>query len=146
MANFSLDITTKLLRATFLNNMEAFKNILPEIYDYFKEYKSGNTLLTIDDNNNVNLVDNGTLVYDGDPKKLAIEQLDAYAVDPKCFSYGLAFSGKENFEHEKMLKKLFERKKNETEQVSNLQIEVPFNEPQLDFFAMIGCGLGYQIE
>jgi len=126
--------------------MEVFKNILPEIYEYFKEYKPGNTLLTIDDNNNVNLVDNGQLVYDGDPKKLAIEQLDAYAIDPKCFSYGLAFTDNKIFEHEKVLKKFVDRKKRDTEHISNLQIETPFNEPQLDFFSMIGCGLGYQIE
>ena len=78
---------------------------MPEIYEYFKEYKPGNTLLTIDDNNNVNLVDNGQLVYDGDPKKLSIEQLDAFAIDPKCFSYGLSFNDNPNFEHEKILKK-----------------------------------------
>jgi len=144
--NLSLDITTKLLRATFLNNMEAFKNVLPEIYDYFLEYKPGSTLLTVDENDHVNLVDNGQLVYDGDPKKLAIEQLDAFASDPKCFSYGLSFSGDINFEHERVLKTFVDRKKQETEKLSNLQIEVPFNEPQLDFFSMIGCGLGYQIE
>lgn len=146
MNNLSIDLTTKLLRATYLNNMEAFKNILPEIYDYFLEYKPGNTLLTIDAQNNVNLVDNGQLVYDGDPKKLAIEQLDAFAIDPKCFSYGLSFGDNPYFEHERILKKLWERKKHETEQLANLQVEVPFNEPQLDFFSMIGCGLGYQIE
>ena len=61
--------------------------------------------MTIDDNNNVNLVDNGQLVYDGDPKKLSIEQLDAFAIDPKCFSYGLSFNDNPNFEHEKILKK-----------------------------------------
>jgi len=144
--NLSLDITTKLLRATFLNNMEAFKNVLPEIYDYFLEYKPGSTLLTVDENDHVNLVDNGQLVYDGDPKKLAIEQLDAFASDPKCFSYGLSFSEEPYFEHERILKKLWEKKKRETEHISNLQIEVPFKEPQLDFFTMIGCGLGYQIE
>ena len=146
MNNLSIDLTTKLLRATYLNNMEAFKNILPEIYDYFLEYKPGNTLLTIDAQNNVNLVDNGQLVYDGDPKELAKEQLDAFIDDPKCFSYGLSFSDEPYFEHERVLKKLTYRKKKETEHISNLQVEIPFNEPQLDFFAMIGCGLGYQIE
>jgi hypothetical protein len=144
--NLSLDMTTKLLRATFLNNMEAFKHILPEIYDFFKDYKQGNTLLTIDDNNNVNLVDNGQLVYDGDPKELAIQQLDEFAKNPKCFSYGLEFTDNPYFEHEKILKELTNRRKEETDKLSDLQIEIPWNEPQLDFFCMIGCGLGYQIE
>ncbi|MBL4911543.1 MAG: motility associated factor glycosyltransferase family protein [Alteromonadaceae bacterium] len=146
MNNLSLDMTTKLLRATFLNNMEVFKNILPEIYDFFKNYQQGNTLLTIDDDDNVNLVDNGNLVYKGDPKKLAVEQLDVFAKNPKCFSYGLEFSEEPYFEHEKVLKALTERQQAETGQLSDLQIEVPWNEPQLDFFCMIGCGLGYQIE
>jgi len=144
--NLTLDITTKILRATFLNNMEVFKNILPEIYHYFLDYKPENTLLTIDENNNVNLVDNGQLVYDGDPKELSKQQLDSYAIDPKCFSYGMSFGDAPNFEHERVLKQIVERRKKETTLLSNLQIEVPFNEPQLDFFAMLGCGLGYQIE
>jgi len=144
--NLSLDITTKLLRATFLNNMEAFKNVLPEIYDFFLDYKPDKTLLTIDKDSNVNLVDNGQLVYEGDPKELSIQQLDAFTVDPKCFSYGMKFSETPYFEHEAQLKALSERQKKETSQLSNLQIEVPFNEPQLDFFCMLGCGLGYQIE
>jgi len=144
--NFSIDITTKLLRATFLNNMEAFKNILPEVYKYFLGHKSGETLLTIDEKNNVNLVDNGQLVYDGDPKELALEQLDIFVNDPKCFSYGTVFSESPVFEHEKILKKLSLRQKSDTSQFSNVQIEIPFNEPQIDFFCMIGCGLGYQIE
>ncbi len=146
MNKLSLDMTTKLLRATFLTNMEVFKHILPDLYDFFKDYKQGNTLLTIDDNNNVNLIDNGCLVYDGDPKKLAIEQVDVFAQNPKCFSYGLSFSDKPVFEHERVLKKITERQKQETGQLSDLQIEVPWKEPQLDFFCMIGCGLGYQIE
>ena len=146
MNKLSVDITTKLLRATFLNNMEAFKNVLPEMYDYFKEYKATNTLLTIDENNNVNLVDNGALVYDGDPKSLAIQQVDAFEQDPKCFSYGMSFTDNSIFEHEKLLRSLVDRRKAETEQLSDLQIELPFNEPQLDFFIMIGSGLGYQIE
>jgi hypothetical protein len=144
--NLSVDLTTKLLRATFLNNMEAFKNILPELYEFFKEYEPGNTLLTIDTNNNVNLVDNGNLVYDGDPKALAVQQVDAFAQDPKCFSYGMAFTDSSHFEHQKILRSLVDRRKGDTEQLSDLQIELPFNEPQLDFFIMIGSGLGYQIE
>jgi len=126
--------------------METFKNILPEIYEYYLTYKPGSTLLTIDADDHVNLVDNGQLVYDGDPKELANLQVDAFAADPKCFSYGLSFTDDPYFEHERILKSFRDRKKQETEDISNLQIEIPFNEPQLDFFTMIGCGLGYQIE
>ena len=146
MDNFSRDITTKLLRATFLNNMEAFKNILPEIYNYFKDYTPGDTLLTIDDDTNVNLVSNGALVYDGNPRELSKQQVDCFADDPKCFGYGMGFKDVPNFEHERVLKELTNRQLEETGLLSNLQIEMPFNESRLDFFCMVGSGLGYQIE
>ncbi len=143
MDQILLDIQTKIIRATLLTNMAVLKNHLPELFDFYKDYRPGSTKITFDHDDNLNLVSDGSLVYDGDPKELSGKQVEKYSQIPKYFIYQMAFPTEAIvFDHERLLKHLCDKREEET----NNCVDDAWEEEQLDFFCMIGSGLGYQIE
>jgi len=145
LSEFELDIKTKLLRATFLSNLAFFQQYMPELYQFYKNYQTKDVKLTFDHNGEVNLVSKGKLIYAEHPERSSQQQVDAYFEEPRQFVNVLNLKNKKfNFEHEKQLHSIYERREDilgESKPVNVLK-----NENSIDFMAMIGVGLGYQCE
>ncbi|MCG6199797.1 6-hydroxymethylpterin diphosphokinase MptE-like protein [Psychromonas antarctica] len=138
-----LDIQTKVLRATFINNMAVLKKYMPDVFKFYESYTPTRVKLTFDDKGHLNLVSNGNLIYQGDPKKLSDQQVAEFLEKPHNLTYHVAQDGSYNFEHEKVLVNICERRQKEAG-FNNTAI-FPKNE-QIDFIAFMGTGLGYHLQ
>jgi len=142
LTHSELDNNTKLLRATFLTNLAFFQQKMPELYEYFRDYKPKKVKLTFDHNGDANLVNNGSLVYQENPQENSEKQVSTYIEEPRQFVSELTFTGSAKYQHEKQLKMLYERReqllRNKTTE------DLLKNGEIIDFMAMIGLGMGYQ--
>ena len=143
ITNPLLEIQKKVLTATFAHNMAALKIEMPEIYNFYKNYTTKNTQLIFDENSNINLVNNGELVYQGNPLLESNKQIEKFIADPNHIRYQIALGGHSYFEHEKVLRKIINKRESEAGNIS--QYKLTQNE-QIDFIAFIGSGLGYHLE
>ena len=144
LSDLELDIKTKLLRATFLNNLAFFQRKMPELYQFYKAYQPEHVKLTVDENDAINLVSKGSLVYAQDPQQSSKKQVDAYFSRPQQFINTLTFSDKPQYEHEKQLGALYERRMQLVD--SDESYNLLGHGELIDLMAMIGIGLGYHIE
>ncbi|WP_019613215.1 motility associated factor glycosyltransferase family protein [Psychromonas ossibalaenae] len=138
-----LDIQTKVLRATFVNNMAVLKKYLPDVYNFYKEYTPTRVKLIFDENGFLNLVSNGSLIYQDDPKKLSDAQVEAFLKDPRNITYHVAKDGSGKFEHERVLGKMVKRRGSE---IGYKYQTVLHKNEQIDFIAFMGTGLGYHLQ
>ncbi|NQY62770.1 MAG: motility associated factor glycosyltransferase family protein [Alteromonadaceae bacterium] len=144
ISNFQLDIQTKILRATFLTNMTVFKKHMPEIFNFYQNYKPSRAKLTFDHHGEINMVSEGALVYSEYAKENSYKQAEKFFEEPRVFSYHLNRSGKKSkFEHERVLDEIYLRREADIEK-SNFNLLK--HEKQIDFLTMIGVGLGFHIE
>ena len=144
LSDLELDIQTKLLRATFIHNLAFFQQQMPELYEFYKDYKTDKVKLTIDHNGDTNLVSNGNLMYPDSPQKNSQLQVEAYINNPQQFVNVLNFSRSSVFKHSEQLKALYDYRKdkiNTPDSVNLLKLG-----DQIDFMTMIGLGMGYQLE
>jgi len=145
LSHSELDNKTKLLRATFLTNLAFFQKRMPELYEFYKDYQATTVKLTIDHNNEVNLVSNGNLVYAQHPKQSSEQQVEAYFKQPQQFVNVIDFKdNKFIFEHAKQLHSLYERRQRIVDRGEPTNLLA--NGEQIDLMTMIGIGLGYQCE
>jgi hypothetical protein len=144
LSDFEIDIQTKLLRATYLNNMMVLKKHMPELFEFYQNYQPTRAKLTFDHNGDINMVSEGGLVYEEEAKINSYKQAEAYLADPKLFSYNIKFSDSTvNFEHERKLRDLYKKRESE---VKNFGFNILKVNNTIDFLTMIGGGLGYHIE
>jgi len=143
LSDIELDIQTKLLRATFLTNMAVLKKNMPEIFEFYLNYTPSRAKLTFDHNGEVNMVSNGSLVYEDHAKKNSYEQADLFIKQPKLFSYQLTRALNFLFQHEHKLNELYLKRESEVE---NIHFNLIENDEQIDFISVIGMGLGFHIE
>lgn len=144
LSEFEIDIQTKLLRATFLKNLAFCQKFLPELFQLYQNYQPKDAKLTFDHNGEVNIVNKGSLVYSEYPKESSIKQVDEYFKAPRQFSSSISFSESPQYEHEKQLKKLYEKRISEVGEDNGYIKSAPTE--QMDFLVMIGAGLGYHVE
>lgn len=144
LSHSELDNKTKLLRATFLHNLAFFQKKMPELYEYYRDYTPSKVTLTFDHNGDVNLVNDGSLIYQENPQESSAQQVAAYIDKPRQFVSQLSFSENLKYQHEKELKKLYEKREQllSSKQVDGLLKNGEF----IDFMAMIGLGIGYQCQ
>jgi len=138
-----LDIQTKVLRATFVNNMAVLKKYMPDVFKFYENYSPTRVKLTFDKNGNLNLVSNGNLIYQDDPKLSSEQQVTEFLKKPRCLSYHVSQDGTGFYEHEKVLQTIVERRKNDVGE--STQRIFPKDE-QIDFIAFMGTGLGYHLQ
>lgn len=138
-----LKIQTQLLRATFLKNMAVLKEHMPAIYHYYQNYSATRIQLALDDKGQVNLVTNGEFFYKNDAKESSKVQVEAFLKSPPCFNFDVAPSKNQNYEHEKVIHKLFDKRKSELGVNSCNQLQ---KNGQINFIAIMGSGLGYHLE
>lgn len=150
MDSLQLDIETKILRATFLKNMEVFKKYSPTVCDYFKDYQPESVRLTYDEQNNLNLVKEGTLVYPEDPKTQTQKQVEIFYNNPKRMIYlpNVDDEGVEFFKHGSVIKKIVNMRR---EKVKDTNHPSHFSEGSqgerfIDLICFAGVGMGYHIE
>ena len=144
LSDFDLDIQTKLLRATFLNNMAVLRKHMPEIFEFYQNYTPTRTKLTFDHNGEVNMIDDGSLVYEEHAKENSYKQAELFVKEPRLFSYSLNFGDNNiNFEHERVLQKLYKKREEEVQKTGFNIFDV---EKNVDLLTMIGVGLGFHIE
>ncbi len=143
LSNLELDIQTKLLRATFLNNMAVFKKHMPEIFNFYQNYTPTRVKLTFDHNGDINMVSEGSLVYPEKAKENSYKQAEAFYNDPKLFAYQLRRDEKTDFEHAKVLEDIYLRREKD---IKTAKFNLLKHEKQIDLLTMIGVGLGFHIE
>ena len=138
-----LDIQTKVLRATFINNMAVLKKYLPDVYEFYKEYSPQRVKLTFDENGFLNLVSNGNLIYQDDPKASSDKQVAEFLKNPRNITYRVSKEGGGKFEHERVLKKIVARR---ADDIGYSYQSVLYENEQIDFIAFMGTGLGYHLQ
>ncbi|MES2664169.1 MAG: 6-hydroxymethylpterin diphosphokinase MptE-like protein [Pseudomonadota bacterium] len=135
--------STKLMEATFATNLLAFKEYVPEIYEYFKNYQNKEVLLGFDDNNHPNLFSNNHWAYPKNPREESIKQVDLYSTQPFRFLYRPKISPEEQknayFCH---TYRIAEMCRLSEEMPNNKKVLIP---DQIPMMAVIGSGLGYHI-
>lgn len=142
-----LDIMTKILATTLTKNLLSLQKYMPEIYEAFKNYKEKHVFLTIDDQQNINLVKDGNLIYPTDPKAETAAQLDKFRKSPRHFNYRPNITlGKTlipaNFLQQHHLLEIEQLRLNDTHFVAKTA-GLPNCVPLL---TIIGLGLGYHLE
>ncbi|MCP4323273.1 MAG: motility associated factor glycosyltransferase family protein [Psychromonas sp.] len=138
-----LDIQTKVLRATFVNNMAVLKKYMPEVFEFYQNYSPTRVKLTFDANGFLNLVSNGNLIYQDDPKSASEQQVTEFLKKPRHLTYHVHRDGNKTYEHELVLEKMIERRISEV----GLNNTAPFSKgDQIDFIAFMGTGLGYHLQ
>lgn len=100
------------------DNLEAFKNYLPNIHDKFSDYKEENIYLIYDDAGNINLFDRSseTLLYGNNPVQQCLDNLNGYFNSPVQRPFFILPGGDDkqpvngdvNYVHSSHLKKLGE--------------------------------------
>ena len=143
LSDIELDIQTKILRATYLNNMAVLKKYMPELFDFYANYSPSRAKLTFDQNGEINMVSEGSLVYEQNAKKLSYKQAEAYFEEPKLFSYSVSRTEESKFKHAQTLEEIYLRREKD---VKTANFNLLKSEAQIDFLTMIGVGLGYHIE
>ncbi|AGH82010.1 hypothetical protein PCNPT3_10360 [Psychromonas sp. CNPT3] len=136
-------IQSQLLRATFIKNMLTLKMEMPDLYNFYKNYQPSKMQLGIDEQDQVNLMSAGKFVYNGDPKLFSQAQVDAFFIAPPNFSFDVLKQEKQNYQHEKVIHEIFEKRREElcSDRPSQLK-----KQGEITFLAIIGSGLGYHIE
>jgi len=133
------------LNIQFKNNMEAFKEISPGIYNAFKDYQPKELRLSLSPDGYVELVNfnlNNKPVYPNDPKVFAKQQLEAFKKKPLLSNVNFSPSTPYNDRHfhlDLVNEILDEYDGNEEPTNKNI------NDP-IGLMIMTGCGLGFQIE
>lgn len=138
-----LDIQAKVLQVTYNHNMSVLQKEMPDIYKYYKNYTPKNTQLIFDDNGHVNLINNGELVYQGNPLLESNKQVEKFIKAPLHYNYKLSRDGQFNFEHEHVLEAIVKQRVLEVGKGEEFNL---VNNDQIDFIAIMGSGLGYHLE
>jgi len=138
-----LDIQTKILRATFVNNMAVLKKYMPDVFNFYQNYTPTRVKLIFDDNGHLNLVSNGSLIYQDDPKKSSEQQVVDFLKNPRHLTYHVNRDGNDTYEHERVLENIVERRIKDV----GLNNTAAFSKgEQIDFIAFMGTGLGYHLQ
>ncbi len=149
MDNLQLDIETKILKATFVKNMQLFEKKVPHVFDYFKDYKPEKNRIGFDENG-LNIVVDGAYMYpEGDKQDFIRKQVELFYQDPKKMFYLPDFKDQDVdvFKHGQCIREICELR----EELAGNSIAYPFSDMALtsDFIDCIifaGVGLGYHIE
>lgn len=147
MEDQSVTIQKMLMQATLMSNLATLKHYIPEVYGFYETYQSSGNEVVIDPNGQLNILNNGELVYEN-ALEFAKSQVDLFCAETSeknyfCFDIDTPKDSEMNFEHERVLKKLQTIRRRETfwDEPNN-----PWEEDKIDFIYMIGSGLGYQID
>lgn len=133
------------LEITFKRNMEAFKQIAPQIYEQFIDYQPEELRLIYTEDGFLNLVNyklNNKPVYTGDPAVFCEEQYQAFKKQPTLSNIHF---GKTKITNDKHIHPIVIN--NLIDQYAPLRnnqkrhVDVP-----IGFMIITGCGLGYHIE
>jgi hypothetical protein len=144
LSDLEVDIQTKLMRATFLNNLAVFTKHMPEVAKFYQNYTPSRAKLTFDHNGEINMVSGGSLVYEEKAKESSYKQAELFFYEPQSFTYNLKFSENEvYFEHERVLRSIYSKREADIEESQFNMLEI---EKSIDFLMMIGVGLGFHIE
>jgi hypothetical protein len=143
MESPALTIKKMLMQTTLIANLNTLKVYIPEIYEEFKNYQPGSSGVAIDENEEINLFNNDSFVYDN-PKSFAQEQVELYLKDPAMLTFAIDNQEDKDmlFDHPRILKKISQKCQSDVKQT----LKRPIDESRIDFICMIGAGLGYQIE
>lgn len=138
-------IQTQLLRANFMKNMATLKEWMPTIYEYYRNYTPSSIQIALDEHSHINLIANNEFVYKDDPKISSQAQVDEFLAKPPHFNFDIPNSqtDKYAYEHEKVINKLFEKRR----EVLGSNASRKLSEcDQINFLAVMGSGLGYHLE
>jgi len=149
MDALSLDIETKILKATFAKNMMLFEKKVPHIYEYFIDYKPLKNRISFDESG-LNIVVDGAYMYpEGDKHDFIKQQTELFYEDPKKMFYLPNYKGDDVdvFRHGQRIREVCELR----EQMHGDVMSHPFKKDSLspDFINCIifaGVGLGFHIE
>ena len=138
-----LDIQAKVLQVTYNHNMSVLQTEMPDIYKFYENYAPKNVHLVFDDNGHVNLINNGELVYQGNPLVESNKQVEKFIKAPLHYNYQLSRDGQFNFKHEHVLEAIVKQRVLEVGKGETFNLT---QNDQIDFIAIMGSGLGYHLE
>ncbi|MDZ7923456.1 MAG: 6-hydroxymethylpterin diphosphokinase MptE-like protein [Marinagarivorans sp.] len=132
------------LEVTFNRNMEAFKQLSPQIYDQFIAYQPEELRLIYTDDGHLNLANyqlNNKLVYQGDPVEFSQNQYQAFKALPTLsnIKFGKSIITNEDHIHPNIINRYIDFFE-ETKDTQQRHTQVP-----IGFMLVTGCGLGYHI-
>lgn len=134
------------LAQQFIKNMEFFKEVMPSIFEKFRDYNPQKIKITINDNGTlelINLQDNSP-VYGEDPKAYAKRTVESYVQKPLWQHFNLEPTKMINPEqeaHTHAMNSLIGYLRDEQDPI----VKKPLNK-NTQLLIMLGIGLGYQIE
>lgn len=132
--------------ARFSINMELFRLNMPTIYEYYREYQPEKYFLIVDDNGNLNIASDGSVIYQEDPQKEISQQVDLFYQQPIRYSYYFDSDFDQvltdHFLHVESLQAMAKTFEEESDHVIKGR-EMPAS---IESLVMMGCGLGYQME
>ncbi len=154
MNNYStkkITLLQTLADATFNNNLNALKQFMPEVFEYYKNYIPKNFQLIVNEKNNINLrnLSSNTTMYPGNPINDCHSQVALFFQKPKRFCYLPDIDETEKSEHlflnsfhitrcQKIIKEQL-KSKNSINKTVDIHDYIPS-------MIIIGAGLGYHIE
>lgn len=132
------------MQTLFAENMLAFQEHMKPIYDFFLDYTPHSVKIDMDDNGYLNLKQNDTAIYPGDPKTAHKQQFELYLTSPRHFRFvpkvSTPIKGRLNFLHSHYLSRI------DNLGQSALKIAGQKNPRFIPTLALLGIGMGYHLE
>ncbi|HEY7773188.1 MAG TPA: 6-hydroxymethylpterin diphosphokinase MptE-like protein, partial [Marinagarivorans sp.] len=130
---------------TFKRNMEAFKQVAPQIYDQYSNYQPEELRLIYSDDGYLNIANyklNNKLVYTGDPAAFCEAQFESFKKRPtlSTITFSKSKITNEDHIHPRVINDLIAQTELTKEGITQ-STDVP-----IGFMLITGCGLGYHIE
>jgi hypothetical protein len=137
------DLNKLKLKATLFSNLLLLKEVMPSLYKEFNGYSPESNFISVNETGDVNLTNNGDIVYPKSAERFAEEQVEQFLNRPEYYRYKINHQDDKDmvFKHAAVLKSIYNVR---VEEAGN-EVGNPANENRLDFVCMLGGGLGYQI-
>ena len=135
------------LAQQFIKNLEFFKEVMPSIYEKYRDYTPQKIKIAVQDDGSLDLINlqhNNSPVYNEDPRVYAQRTVASYLKKPLWQQFNLQKTQMINLEQEAHTKPMNEFIGYINEQQDPLG-PVPLRE-KTQLMIMLGVGLGYHIE
>lgn len=149
----NLETLKQVLNITFNRNLAALEKHFPNFFHRFKDYTPTEFALEMDNQGHLNIASKEGFLYDNDPQKVCVEQVDAFAKCPIRSVYNLSNIDPENavvrFEHIDFIHEIVQKGEQlrAQEELKTLGEDTVYEAPDCyPFMCVIGVGIGYHLE
>lgn len=129
----------------FSKNMNAFKKYLRPIYNFYLQYEPACVHIDMDDNGFLNLIQNDTPIYPGDPKIAHKQQFELFLKNPRHFKFSPIIGPPQRVSRRQFLHSYFLSHIDQLGQTADR--EAHDNGPNfVPTLVLLGIGMGYHLE